>query len=1077
MAGPQTTPALLAVDEDATATSIGIAAPTGGSGTLSVVVTGLPTDGTVYLADGVTPVTNGETLTVAQLTGLKFTPTSGVASQTSQFTYSVEDTTGLVAAGYARLEINAPATDTLVVNGFAPYANSTFVVLINGTQVGGSQTITDNGTVQNVTLTGDFSGAKSVEIESTNGNYLYVNTIDLDGTVYLSGEGQLNGGTPGSGGNALGYFGTLTFTVGDGLLTTTPAAGTFTAGNAPAAINISAPVDLNYPGSDLSVVVTGLPTNGTVYLANGSTPVLVDEVLSAEQLTGLTFAANPGAAGQVSNFTYVVTDPTGAGVTAPAGSPNDPGPPGPPDLPGSPYTAGVAGVATVSVVANTSAPVTNSATLTVAGAAGATPIGITAPTGTGDTVVVLGLPEYGPSSGIGVDTPIGTVTLADGVTPVTVGETLTVAQLTGLEFTPTAGDTAFSSQFTYSVTDSGGSSLGTATLNIAPTGASSTILTVGFVGPGGAGNEYSTIADAIAASKNGDTIEVKAGTYTNDFATINTNITLEGIGGMVNMVATEQIPNGKGILVANGSGTTTINNFSFTGAEVGTSTGANAAGIRWQNGNLVLNDDYFFDNQDGLLGASSGGAITINNSEFANNGVGPLGPVVGDGGYGYTHNLYVGSGVATVTIDNSYFYSANIGNEIKSRADNVIIENSRIVDGAGTSSYEIDLPNGGNATIENDIIEQGPFSQNPAIITIGEEGASNTTTSILITGDTIINDQTTHAPTAVVNDTSVSASVTNDQFYGVTSGQVAGGSGPPPTTTGDTYSTSGGPPPPPPPPLPPPPPPPPALTAAQINTVYSDVLGRPASAGEQAAWVAAETSGPLSAAQVIADIVNSPEAQDYAWLVVRLYQAAFDRVPDSQAGFAANVDAVDPPAGGTISLLQLAADYTASQEFINDYGNLVSQTTASDPSGMTTFIQALYHNVLGRTGSTAEVDAWLATGDSTAQILIGFSNSPEFQADANPAVARLLTINALTETITTGSLFQTAITGASSAQTAGGVPAASDGTHTANLALLGQYAAAGFATAPGQGQGNATLVIQTAQMDTTAPTLLTIPQH
>ena len=46
-------------------------------------MTGLPTEaeGTVYLADGVTPVTNGETLTVAQLTGLKFTPTSGVASQ------------------------------------------------------------------------------------------------------------------------------------------------------------------------------------------------------------------------------------------------------------------------------------------------------------------------------------------------------------------------------------------------------------------------------------------------------------------------------------------------------------------------------------------------------------------------------------------------------------------------------------------------------------------------------------------------------------------------------------------------------------------------------------------------------------------------------------------------------------------------------------------------------------------------------------------------------------------------------------------------------------------------------------
>src|SRR5271170_6743051 len=203
MAGPQTTPALLAVDEDATATSIDIAAPTGGTGTLSVVVTGLPTDGTVYLAGGVTPVTNGETLTVAQLTGLKFAPTSSLASQTSQFTYSVEDTTGLVAAGYATLEINAPASDTLVVNGNAAGGNVTFVVLVNGTQVGGTRTITNNGTVQNVTLTGDFSGAKSVEIEVTNSQALYLNTIDLDGTVYLAGEGELNGGIPGSGTNGL----------------------------------------------------------------------------------------------------------------------------------------------------------------------------------------------------------------------------------------------------------------------------------------------------------------------------------------------------------------------------------------------------------------------------------------------------------------------------------------------------------------------------------------------------------------------------------------------------------------------------------------------------------------------------------------------------------------------------------------------------------------------------------------------------------------------------------------------------------------------------------------------------------
>jgi hypothetical protein len=278
-----------------------------------------------------------------------------------------------------------------------------------------------------------------------------------------------------------------------------------------------------------------------------------------------------------------------------------------------------------------------------------------------------------------------------------------------------------------------------------------------------------------------------------------------------------------------------------------------------------------------------------------------------------------------------------------------------------------------------------------------------------------------------------------------------------------------------------PPPPPTTITAAQINMVYSDVLGRTASAAEQAAWVAAQSSGMVSASQVIAAIVNSPEAQDYSWDVVRLYQAAFGRVPDP-AGFTADVDFLDPAMYGPGMVLQLAQAFVASAEFQSDYGT--PTTTAT----LTTFIEAVYQNVLGRTGSIAEVNAWLATGESAAQILIGFSNSAEFQADANPAVMSLLTINALAETITTGGLFQTAITGASSGQTSaaarstvtssigtGGTLSVSDGTQTANLALLGQYAAAGFATAPGQGHG--TSVAQMGQTDTTAPNLLTIPHH
>ena len=205
------------------------------------------------------------------------------------------------------------------------------------------------------------------------------------------------------------------------------------------------------------------------------------------------------------------------------------------------------------------------------------------------------------------------------------------------------------------------------------------------------------------------------------------------------------------------------------------------------------------------------------------------------------------------------------------------------------------------------------------------------------------------------------------------------------------------------------------LTAAQIDTVYSDVLGRAAAAAEQAAWVAAESSGPLSAAQVIAGIVNSSEAQAYSWAVVRLYQAAFGRVPDP-AGFTGPGRRLDPASGGS------GDDLSAGEQpsWPRPNSKPATEPRPATHAALTVFIQALYENVLGRAGSTAEVDAWLATGDSAAQMLVGFSGSPEFQARANPAVASLLTINALAETVVTGPLFQTAITGASSAQTSGG---------------------------------------------------------
>jgi Ca-dependent carbohydrate-binding module xylan-binding len=301
--------------------------------------------------------------------------------------------------------------------------------------------------------------------------------------------------------------------------------------------------------------------------------------------------------------------------------------------------------------------------------------------------------------------------------------------------------------------------------------ASPTVLTVGV------GEEYSTISAAIAASSNGDVIKVNAGTYTNDFATISNKITLEAVGGVVNMVATEPLPNEKGILVVDNDAT--IQGFAFSGAEIPASEGNNGAGIRYQAGNLTLLNDDFTHNQDGLLATpeiAGTGTIDIENSEFAYNGAGD----------GFSHNIYVGN-VASFTFNNSYSHDAVVGHEIKSRAEVTTITNSRIEDGNGTASYTIDLPNGGKAVIENDVIQQGANSQNPAIIAVGEEGNLYANSSLLVSGNTIVNDLTAHVPVGVFNPNGVATTLAGNKVYGLTAAQLTSG---PATVSGTTFLTA-----------------------------------------------------------------------------------------------------------------------------------------------------------------------------------------------------------------------------------------------------------------------------------------------
>lgn len=102
----------------------------------------------------------------------------------------------------------------------------------------------------------------------------------------------------------------------------------------------------------------------------------------------------------------------------------------------------------------------------------------------------------------------------------------------------------------------------------------------------------------------------------------------------------------------------------------------------------------------------------------------------------------------------------------------------------------------------------------------------------------------------------------------------------------------------------------------------------------------------------------------------RLYQAAFDRVPD-HAGLGYWINAVDTG----ISLADIANSFIQSAEFQSMYG--------TNPSNVE-FITLLYNNVLGRSPDQSGFDYWirdLENGLSRAGALSSFSESSENQAN------------------------------------------------------------------------------------------------
>jgi len=260
-------------------------------------------------------------------------------------------------------------------------------------------------------------------------------------------------------------------------------------------------------------------------------------------------------------------------------------------------------------------------------------------------------------------------------------------------------------------------------------------------------------SQAATVAMAGDVVRIDPGVYADCGIWNAARLRIEATGPGVRLVGKSCA--GKGIFVIQGNDVT-IRGISFEGATVPEH---NGAGIRGGGNNLTVENSRFIDNENGILaGGGPRSVLRVTGSTFIGNGA-----CIGS----CAHGIYAGQPMFLLDIEDCVFQNTRTAHHIKSRARTTLIRRTRIEDGAaGTSSYLIDIPWGGNVLIANNQMQKGPASENRNVaITIGEEGRINPGSAVYIQNNTFRND-TGHTTIFVRNAAVAPAMVRDNRLTG-----------------------------------------------------------------------------------------------------------------------------------------------------------------------------------------------------------------------------------------------------------------------------------------------------------------------